>query len=273
MEKEVKPILLTASSVSKYNPFLSIGKKSWSMYFLKFSETKTGETLTAKNLYLVNEQASKEEGKWVYHTPTNQVLKYKFTTALTLNDYLPVVATTDPKLIADGVPGVSDKFLQQFVEVQGKGKIMMEMTTAEYQFRQWDNYQNTTHDPEKGLISAGKTPPEFRDIPKLDQSGNAILSFIPEGGSFESLCGCGKSSYMHCDGSGRNCKNDEVFNFVKFDPNHLPEVDPIEKNATSYTINNTPEYITKDDFLTIKEAFKAGVTWAIEHYKIDTDGK
>lgn len=39
-----------------------------------------------------------------------------------------IIATNDPKLIADGVAGISDEFIRQWVEAQGKEyKVMMEM--------------------------------------------------------------------------------------------------------------------------------------------------
>lgn len=124
---------------------------------------------TSMMLYIIDEKASIKERDWVYSNHKNKDFDefiwkldgkhwkdyQEFSSVSTI---CKIVATTDIKLITDGVPSISQEFLQEYVTLQGKGQIMMEY--------------------DSGLFSVTKIDNQI--FTKLDQSGNAILSIVPE---------------------------------------------------------------------------------------------
>lgn len=128
---------------------------------------------------------------WYYFSLENKIVKSTYPDAhLIGNDsFHKILATTDPKLIADGIPSISEEFLQEYVRLQGKGKIMVEMGySCVFNYFTDDCTQNGNCECK-----------EKRICPKLDQTGNAILSFVPE--IDLSICSvCGLLGQHQCDG-------------------------------------------------------------------------
>lgn len=101
----------------------------WPSSLWQINEVFTDGT-AMHHLYAVDEKAPIEKGNWCYDSEADNCLTKCLRTDP--NGYWSkhsqkICCTTDPKLIADGVPGISEEFLKQFVAVQGKGKVMMEL--------------------------------------------------------------------------------------------------------------------------------------------------
>lgn len=167
MEIEVKPIL-TPRDLKEY--------PSW-MWQIN-EEFTDGSRM--QHLYLVDENVPKKINDWIFHSDAHGVIKACKEEQLLLFHRPKIVAATDPQLIADGIPSISKEFLKKFTDAQGKGMIMMEMDEINVKYGFPSGINISTFD--KRLLISNKEVPKLscEYIPKLDQSGNAVLSIVPE---------------------------------------------------------------------------------------------
>lgn len=153
MKKIVKAILLKGNTTSKITENSS-GKIGVITAF-------PGELPQPLHLYIVDESNPLNTGEWGIQ---EQSLYKNIGKGKDIRDWAKVVATTNIELIEDGIPSISQKFIQQYVQSQGEGVVYME--TEEKDINQYiDN------DCSFGYII---------EIPKLDKAGNAILSIKQE---------------------------------------------------------------------------------------------
>lgn len=128
MQQEVKAILLPQEDVKDYTRNNILKSK----YQIRISDSKLPEDdeyEEPQHLYIVDEKAPIKEGDiCIYEGVVFQMDDAKWCKGQK------VVATTDfkwhNKNLVSPVPSISEEFLKQFVDAQGKGKIMMEMEDA-----------------------------------------------------------------------------------------------------------------------------------------------
>jgi len=154
-------------------------------------------------IYLIDSNTPIKEGYkpcWCYNsiknTWDNDLIYYQGAMPFYhFRGFYEILATTDPKLIADGVPSISEEFLKRFVTVQGNGEIMMKWIEdkSPYCICGKSNYYHCD--------GGGDRCSELEHSgPKLDQSGNTVLTIVPE--IDNSICSvCGLIGDYQCKGT------------------------------------------------------------------------
>lgn len=201
MTRELKPILLNSY---EYNtPIMKcIGKIPFGSYFevgkiyVPHIRSISGnhQYWQPQYLYLVSDNSFINDGEWYYQSCLNRVTKWSGFLTKHKED-AKVVATTDPKLIAEGIPSIGEGFLIEFAEYQGKYKIMVEI----------DNLAVIESETEKGCMMNNLNYMK----PKLDKFGNAILGIIPDDDIKEPLIDI-KGNPMYCSTCGKPLTNGEI---------------------------------------------------------------
>jgi hypothetical protein len=205
MQQEVKPILLSTewseAAFAVHNKDNTIMVERPTISFIHAG-------WEPKHLYIIDEKAYIKSGtKWVMFedgviSELRLVLcnhKQRHDSECTFDSvlaypqyYKSIVATTNPRMIADGIPSISDEFLKQFVVAQGKGKIMMEIHTR-------------LRHLEDGLSE--DVPLVYAPI-KTDESGNAILTIVKDIAMDDPLLNI-DGQLMHCIECNAPLKNGE----------------------------------------------------------------
>ena len=129
MKKQVKAILLPQTGVKEY----TFGNILKSDYRIRISDGGLPDDDAWEepcHLYIVDESSHIKEGDWI--TDSVSIFKCDYVDGYTaLNqkelNWRKIVATTDYKLIADGVPAISQEFVREYVQVQGQGVVYMQV--------------------------------------------------------------------------------------------------------------------------------------------------
>ena len=157
MKKQVKTILLPQTGVKDY----TLGNILKSDYRIRVSDGGLPDDDAWEepcHLYIVDESSPIKENDWITDFVT--VFKCDYVDGYTvLNqkelNWRKIIATTNPELIADGVPAISQEFVREYVQVQGQGVVYIEIV-------------------EKWTVTHCIT--DYGYIPKLDNTGKVILS-------------------------------------------------------------------------------------------------
>lgn len=221
MQIEVKPIMSPKSTKS-------IGDIIQWMNEFRIEDGIASNAWHPQHLYIIDEKAPIKEGDWFYdnhmlnidialnigrgcdrETWIDNKNKMQLTNIISAKK---ILCTTDATLIADGVPSISEEFLKEFVARNGKSKTMMEMDRLYFETK------------ETGLEQFA---------PKLDQSGNAILTIVPL--KLQDIASGKKSDWLDAAKrrkEKRDCLQEITDNYdADKKEQNSTEIDPIEEAA------------------------------------------
>lgn len=123
--KEDIVLLPAASPYSSPCIILSDEGAGWGIID-KFGLGDILKSYTPYHMYITDNTPIKE-GDWYIHDAFGQLAPVKCNTIIQMQRNK-IIGTNNPKLIADGVPAISDEFISRWVSVQGKEyKIIVEM--------------------------------------------------------------------------------------------------------------------------------------------------
>lgn len=200
-------------------------------------------------LYLLDKKAPIKKGDWYYDVFYKNVYispGFAQPNFLEGKEIIKVAAATNPKLIADGVLPISkqfynEEFLEQFVNCDGKGKVMMEMVVDSLNDEEWEEFKKEN----KGAI-----PVPIKRVPKRDQSGNAVLSIVPD----EKVTGFSVSDLAKQSVSILEKEFEKIDNLADtMNELTLEKVNPMEAAAEKYA-----PYTNREPWAQRQEDFKAG---------------
>lgn len=114
-----------------------------------------------RHLYALDENSVINKGDWYYNGRVDRVYQWIQNYSRGNKEDFKIVATTDFALIKDGIPGMSQEFVQEYVESKKYGSAYIEV---EYKSG-WS----------KLLTEKANEPAGYHTQPKLDENKNALL--------------------------------------------------------------------------------------------------
>lgn len=193
-----------------------------------------------QHLYILGEKAPKFGG-YYYSTKDSNWYKISESCLSDLEDGdKEILATTDPELIANGVPSIDEDFIKEFVRLSGKGKV----TIRKYDW----------HDCNEIPMSDEWVENHINKLIVNFSTGNAILSIEPE-------------KWVPTPAQIEQSRKELEDIFEEMDK-HDAKMSSTEESSIVKACNN---WITKIGLMTPttpKESFKAGWEACKKHYNI-----